>query len=91
VNNLLQIYELLSGQTREAIEAHFVGKGYGALKSDVTELVIESLRPIRERFELLIADAAELDRILAIGAAQARAVADPKLNEIKEKIGFVLP
>jgi tryptophanyl-tRNA synthetase len=91
VNNLLQIYELLSGQAREAIEAHFAGKGYGALKNDVAELVIESLRPIRERFELLIADTAELDRILAIGATQARAVAAPKLTEVKEKIGFVLP
>ncbi len=91
VNNLLQIYELFTGQSRAAIEAHFVGKGYGALKGDVTEVVVEALRPIRERYEQLNADPDELDRILAIGAAQARAVAEPKIREVMAKVGFVLP
>jgi tryptophanyl-tRNA synthetase len=91
VNNLLQIYELFTGESRAAIEAHFAGKGYGALKADVTEAVIEGLRPIRERYERLIGDPAELDRILAIGAAQARAVAEPKMREMMERVGFVLP
>ncbi|NTW97677.1 MAG: tryptophan--tRNA ligase [Oscillochloris sp.] len=91
VNNLLQIYELFTGQSRAAIEAHFAGKGYGALKADVAEVVVEGLRPIRERYERLIADHAELDRILAIGAAQARAVADPKVRVVMERVGFVLP
>lgn len=90
VNNLLQIYELFTGQSRSAIEAHFAGKGYGALKSDVAEAVVEGLRPIRERYDALIADPAELDRILAIGAEQARAVAEPKVREMMEKVGFVL-
>ncbi|GAB4429970.1 MAG: tryptophan--tRNA ligase [Chloroflexi bacterium OHK40] len=91
VNNLLQIYELLSGLSRPAIEAHFEGKGYGALKSEVAEIVIEALRPIREGFERLMQEPAELDRILAIGADQARAVAEPKLVQVKERMGFVLP
>ena len=91
VNNLLQIYELFTGQSRESIEAHFAGKGYGGLKADVTEAVIEGLRPIRERFERLIADPAEIDRILSIGASQARAVADPKVRVVMDRMGFVLP
>jgi tryptophanyl-tRNA synthetase len=91
VNNLLQIYELFTGQSRATIEAHFAGKGYGALKGDVAEVVIEGLRPIRERYEQLNADPDELDRILAIGAAQARAVAEPKIREVMAKVGFVLP
>ena len=91
VNNLLQIYELFTGQSRAAIEAHFAGKGYGALKTEVAEAVIESLRPIRERYEHLITDPAELDRILAVGATQARAVAEPKIREMMTKVGFVLP
>jgi tryptophanyl-tRNA synthetase len=91
VNNLLQIYELMSGKSRAEIEAHFAGKGYGALKTEVAEVVIEGLRPIRERYNELMADPAELDRILAIGAEQARAVAEPKIREVMEKIGFVLP
>ncbi len=91
VNNLLQIYELFTGQSRPAIESHFAGKGYGALKADVAEAVIAGLCPIRERYEQLIADPAELDRILSIGAAQARAVADPKVRVVMERVGFVLP
>lgn len=91
VNNLLQIYELLTGRSRPEIEAHFTGKGYGALKRELTEVVIESLRPIRERYYQLMNDPAELDRILAIGAEQARAVAEPKMTLILERVGFVLP
>lgn len=91
VNNLLQIYELLTGKSRPEIEAHFAGKGYGALKKELAEVVVESLRPIRERYYRLMNDPAELDRILAIGAEQARAVAEPKMTLILERVGFVLP
>lgn len=91
VNNLLQIYELLTGKSRPEIEAHFAGKGYGALKKELAEVVVESLRPIRERYYQLMNDAAELDRILAVGAEQARAVAEPKMTLILERVGFVLP
>jgi tryptophanyl-tRNA synthetase len=91
VNNLLEIYQLLTGQSRPEIEAHFAAsKGYGALKSEVAEVVIESLRPIRERYEQLIADPAELDRILDDGAERARAVAEPKVQEMKYKVGFIV-
>jgi tryptophanyl-tRNA synthetase len=91
VNNLLQLFELFTGQSRPQIEAHFAGKGYGALKGDVGEAVIEGLRPIRERFQALVAAPDELDRILAIGAEQARAVAEPKIRQVMERVGFVLP
>jgi tryptophanyl-tRNA synthetase len=90
VNNLLEIYELLTGQSRPAIEAHFAGKGYGALKSEVAEVVVEALRPIRERFNELIANTDELDRILDDGAQRARAVSEPKVQEVKRKVGFVV-
>jgi tryptophanyl-tRNA synthetase len=90
VNNMLQIYELITGQSRAQIEAHFAGKGYGALKGDVAEAVIEGLRPIRENYHRLIADPAELDRLMAIGAERARAVAEPKIRLVKERVGFVV-
>jgi tryptophanyl-tRNA synthetase len=90
VNNMLQIYELITGQSRAQIEAHFAGKGYGALKGDVAEAVIEGLRPIRESYHRLIADPAELDRLMAIGAERARAVAEPKIRLVKERVGFVV-
>lgn len=91
VNNLLEIYELFSGQARGAIEGHFAGKGYGDLKKEVAEVVIESLRPIRARYLELMADTAELDGILRKGAERARRVAEPKMTEIKRRVGFVIP
>jgi tryptophanyl-tRNA synthetase len=90
VNNLLEIYEQVTGQTRPAIEAHFEGKGYAALKGEVAEVVIEALRPIRERYHELMSDPAGLDGVLADGADRARSVAEPKIREIKRKVGFIL-
>jgi tryptophanyl-tRNA synthetase len=90
VNNLLEIYQLFTGGSRAQIEAEFAGQGYAALKSRVAEAVIEGLRPVRQRYGHLIADPAALDRVLALGAERARAVAEPKIDEIKHKVGFVL-
>jgi tryptophanyl-tRNA synthetase len=90
VNNLLEIYELLTSQPRTEIEAHFAGKGYGALKGDVAEVVIESLRPIRERFNELMSNTDELDAILDDGAERARAVSEPKVKDIKRRVGFIV-
>jgi len=91
VNNLLQIYEALTNKSREEIESHFAGKGYGDLKKEVAEVIVEALRPIQERYQAYANDPAELDRVLAIGAERARAVAEPKAEEIKRRVGFVLP
>ncbi len=89
VNNLLEIYELLTAESRLDIEAHFAGKGYAELKEEVAEVIIEALRPIQERYQSLISDPAELDDILADGAARASAVAGPKVQEIKARVGFL--
>jgi tryptophanyl-tRNA synthetase len=91
VNNMLEIYQLLTGQTRTEVEAHFAtSKGYGALKGEVAEVIIEALRPVRERYQQLISDAAELDRILDDGAQRANAVAGPKVDEVKRRVGFIV-
>ena len=91
VNNLLQIYELLTGQGRPEIEARFAAaRGYGDLKREVAEVVVEALTPIRERYHALMADPAELDRILAIGAERARSVAEPKVEQVKDRMGFTM-
>jgi tryptophanyl-tRNA synthetase len=89
VNNLMEIYELLTGQARPEIEGHFASKGYGEFKREVAEVVIEALRPIRQRYLQLSADPAELACILADGAQRAAAVAEPKLAEVKQKMGLV--
>lgn len=90
VNNLLEIYELLIGKSRPEIEMHFAGKGYAILKKEVAELVIAALRPIRDRYYALLSDSAKLDSILAAGAERARSIAEPKIQEIKRKVGFLL-
>jgi tryptophanyl-tRNA synthetase len=91
VNNLLEIYKLLTDKSRAEIEQEFDGHGYGDLKKAVTEVVIESLRPLRERYDQLMDDPATLDHLLEVGADQARAYAEPKVLGLKERMGFVLP
>ncbi|MSS70463.1 MAG: tryptophan--tRNA ligase [Candidatus Latescibacteria bacterium] len=92
VNNLLEIYRVITGKGKEEVEADFAhARGYGDLKKRVAEVVIEELRPIRERYNVLMQDPAALDRLLARGAEQARAVAEPKLREIQGRVGLVLP
>jgi len=74
------------------VEADFANaRGYGDLKVRVAEVVIETLRPIQIRYRELMDDAAELDRLLAYGAEQARAVSQPKVDEMKRIMGLVVP
>ncbi len=92
VNNLLGIYKAVTGKSESEVEADFAdARGYGDLKKGVAEVVIEMLTPIRERYEYLMQDPAELDRLLAVGAEQATAVSQPKVNAMKEIMGLVLP
>ncbi len=89
VSNLLEILHGVSGEPIAEIEARYAGKGYGHLKVDVAEAVIEHLAPIRERHAALMADTAELDRLMALGAARAREIAAPVLAEAKARMGLL--
>ncbi len=92
VNNLLGIYRAVTGKRSAEVEADFAdARGYGDLKTRVGEVVVELLRPIQERYHALMQDPAELDRLLAIGAEQAAAVAQPKVDQMKHIMGLVLP
>ena len=91
VNNLLEIYELLSGMNRIEIESHFAGKGYGALKRELVDLVVDFLRPVRQQYLDYMSDPAQLDHILNLGAERARQIASVKLIQVKQKIGFLIP
>ncbi len=90
VNNLLTIYQALTGKTREQIESHFaVARGYGDLKKEVAEVVVESLRPIQARYHELTSDIGELDNLLRHNADQARAIAQPTLQAVREAMGLL--
>ena len=92
VNNLLGIYQAVTGKTQAEVEADFAdARGYGDLKVGVAEVTIAEIAPVRERYQYLMKDPAELDRLLAIGAEQATAVAAPKVEKMKEIMGLVLP
>lgn len=92
VNNLLTIYQVVTRKSREEVEKDFrQARGYGDLKNAVADVVIEALAPIRQRYDELMGDPAELDRLMAIGAEHARSVAEPKVAEMKEKMGFIVP
>jgi tryptophanyl-tRNA synthetase len=88
ITNLIDILAVARGVGQEEIEAEFAGAGYGDFKKAVAEGVVELLSPVRERYEELRPDEAELDRILAAGAEKARAIAAPVVTEVREKMGF---
>jgi tryptophanyl-tRNA synthetase len=89
VSNLLGIHSAISGQSINALVAHFDGKGYGDLKGEVAEVVLAEIEPIRDRANELLADPAELDRLLAKGAAKANELAEKTLATVYERVGFI--
>lgn len=89
VANLMSIYSACTGKTYEEIEAEFEGKGYGALKPAVGEAVVETLRPIREETERLLADKAYLEDVYRAGAQKASYAAEKTLRKVYKKVGFL--
>ena len=91
VNNLLSIYKVVTGKPEGEVEKDFESaRGYGDLKKAVAEVVIEELSPIRQRYNELISDVTELDKLLAVGSQRAESVSGPKLLEMKDKMGLLL-
>ena len=89
VSNLLSIFSALSGRSIESLESDYEGRGYGDLKKDVAEVVVDTATPYRDRTLALLADPGELDRILAEGAERARDVASATLARVYDRVGFL--
>ena len=90
VNNLLGIYKVITGKSVENVEKDFEGtKSYGVLKEKVGEIVVDTISPIRAKYQEFMSDPAELDRLLEIGAENARSISEPKVMEMKNKMGFI--
>ena len=89
VSNLLTIHSALSGEKVEALVTAFEGRGYGDLKAEVADVVLETMTPLRERTRELLEDRTELVRILAEGAERAGAVAEATLRDIYDRVGFL--
>ena len=90
VNNLMAIYSAVTGLTNEQIEHDFAGKGYGDFKDAVGEAVVETLRPIKERYEQLIKDKAYLEDCYRKAAEVALKFSSRTLNKAMKKTGFIL-
>ena len=89
VSNLLTIYSALSGRSVEALEKEYDGRGYGDLKKDLAEVVVEFVTPFRDRTLELLEDRSELDAVLRAGAERANEVAERTLADVYDRIGFV--
>jgi tryptophanyl-tRNA synthetase len=86
--NLVTIYAALADMTREQVLAQYAGQGFGAFKPALAERAVEAMAPVTAEMRRLMADPAEIDRVLKDGAERASAIADPVVNEVKRIVGF---
>jgi tryptophanyl-tRNA synthetase len=87
--NLLNIYAALADQDRDAVIAEFAGQQFSGFKAALADLTVARLEPIAKKMRRLLADPAEIDRTLRNGAARARTIATPIMDEVKRRVGFV--
>ena len=88
ITNLLSIYQLLTGQSQQEIEAEFAGKGYGDFKAALTERLVATLAPIQQRYSELMNDLPTLEAILKQGADEVRPMAQATLRHVKKVVGL---
>jgi tryptophanyl-tRNA synthetase len=86
--NLLSLYMLLSGQSKEQVESTCADMGWGQFKPLLTDTLIESLKPIRDRYEALTQDQDYLLTVLRQGAEKAEQLANKTLQNVKDALGF---
>ena len=89
VSNLLTIYSALTDRPVPELAAAYAGKGYGDLKTDLADVVVDFARPIRDRTLAYLDNPDELDKVLAVGADKARANASRTLRTVYDRIGFL--
>ena len=89
ISNLLTIYSALTGRSVKELESDYAGRGYGDLKKDLGEVVVEFVTPFRDRTLELLEDRAELDAVLRRGTEKANAVAESTLADVYDRVGFV--
>lgn len=91
VSNLLELMSSATGRSVEDLVEHFKGQMYGTFKSEVADAIVAMVEPIQQRYQEIRGDEAYLKQIFAKGAAKARQLARPTLEQVYSKIGFVLP
>ena len=89
ISNLLTIYSALTGKNIDAAQNDFAGKGYGDFKGAVAEVVVDYLKPVRDKANELLKDEAHLNKLLKIGAEKADAVASKTLKDTYDALGLI--
>ena len=88
ISNLMGIYSVMTGKGFEEIEKEFDGQGYGTFKTAVAESVINTLKPVQDEYNRILADKAYLESVLRDGGEKARYQANKLLNKVYRKVGF---
>jgi tryptophanyl-tRNA synthetase len=91
VSNLLTIQSAVTGSEIDKLVEGYAGRGYGDLKADTAESVVQFVTPIKARVDELLADPAELESILARGAGRAGDVSAKTLERVYDRLGFLAP
>ena len=91
ITNLLEIFSVLGGQSIAVLEGRYRGKSYGELKADLSELIINVLKPLQTKQSQLLQDKGQILEVLRAGKAKAEPIAQAKLAEVKQKIGLLTP
>jgi tryptophanyl-tRNA synthetase len=91
ISNLLTIYSALTDRKLGELEDGYAGRGYGELKKDLADVVVDFTSPLRERVQAYLEERGELDRVLADGAERAREVAGSTLAAVYDRVGFLPP
>ena len=89
VANLMSIYSSVTGKSFAETEAEFASQGYGVFKAAVGDAVVETLRPVREEAERILADKAYLQKVYTEGAQKASMIARKTLRKVYKKVGLV--
>jgi tryptophanyl-tRNA synthetase len=87
--NLVNIYAALAEHSPEMVVAEYAGAQFSVFKNALADLAVAKLTPIAKEMRALLADPAEIDRVLKSGAERARAVAAPVMADVKRLVGFV--
>ena len=90
-NNLLTLYTLLSGKTKQDVAVECHDMGWGQFKPLLTHTIIESLKPIQEKYQVITDDKAYLESVLRDGREKATTIANQTLSQVKTALGFSLP
>src|SRR3954471_14020832 len=91
VSNLLTIQSAVTGSDIDKLVEGYAGRGYGDLKADTAEAVVEFVTPIKAHVDELLADPFELESVLAAGADRARDVSAKTLRRVYDRLGFLQP